>query len=728
MSPVDSVSPASEPAALAVDSGQTAIRVRSRHPQYFEHSFPGAITSRALLPQLADAVVAASRLAGRPFQLVTIGTTGLTDVDNDPDQLLELCRDAGTEEVRLAHDSITSYLAALGPEPGVVVAAGTGVVTLGVGASGTQRVDGWGYLLGDCGSGYWLGRAALHHALRAYDGRGPATALTQVLIDAFPQPEGAYIELQTDPDKVRRIAGFARAVCELAATDEVAASICREAGEELALSAYAAARRVALGDDVRVCLIGGVFEAGAVRAATEAALRTRVPGVRIVAPLGEGIDGAEELARIEPGHPLASSIAIARSSGTRHLFRVQPPLRDYAWGSPTHIPHLLGRQPDGRPQAELWLGAHPSAPATVGGAGLDQVLADRPELTSTEPAAGVRAGGGPAPRGLPFLMKVLAAGRPLSLQVHPNREQAAEGYERENAAGIALGDPRRNYADREHKPELILAITPFVALCGFRAPSQAADDLAELLALTGRDGLAAEPSALAADLLGALREPDESAALRRAVRLLLSGRPAVRELAAAVVQAAHQHSGRYADTVRLAGDYGDDPGVLAMALLNRVDLAPGEALYLDAGNIHAYLGGLGIEAMAPSDNVLRGGLTPKHVDVDGLLEIVNFAALRPQFVPAQTSESDGVRMDSYWPPVSDFSVHRLLATGGPRELALTEPAMVIVTDGSLEVSAGSERLVLQRGDSAFHAAGAPLSVRAIEAPAIAYLTTVGVQR
>lgn len=701
MLPVDNAEPDTDLSILAVDSGQTAIRVRSRHPRFFEHSFPGAITSRSLLPQLADAVVAASRLAQRPFPLVTIGTTGLTDLDNDPERLLALCREAGTEQVRLAHDSITSYLAALGLQPGVVVAAGTGVVTLGVGVSGTQRVDGWGYLLGDAGSGYWLGRSALTHALRGYDGRGPATALTQVLIDAFPHPEDAYIELQTDPDKVRRIAGFARAVADLAPTDQVAESICREAGEELALSACAAADRVGLGADPRVCLIGGVFEAGAVRAATESALRRRLPGVRMVAPLGEGIDGAEELARVRPDHPLAGSVAIARSYGSRHLFRVQPPLRDYAWGSRTYIPELLGRQPDGRPQAELWLGAHPSAPATIDGVGLHELLAGRPEL----------AGGD-----LPFLMKVLAAGRPLSLQVHPSRDQAAVGYDREDAAGIALGDPRRNYADRQHKPEMILAITPFVALCGFRSPAEAADDLAELIG---------EQTGVGGELLRALRDPDEATALRRSVELLLSGRPEVRALAARLVAAAQQHPGRYADTVRRAGDYGDDPGLLAMALLNRVDLAPGQALHLDAGKIHAYLSGLGIEAMAPSDNVLRGGLTPKHVDVEGLLEIVNFTTMDPALVPALTSESEGVRLDSYRPALPEFSVHRLSAISGPRELDLTGPAMLIVTEGALLLEAGDERLTLQRGDSAFHAAGAPLRVRATDAPAVAYLTTVG---
>lgn len=685
--------------ALAVDSGQTGIKVRSRHPHYFEHTFPGAITSRPLLPQLADAVVAAARLAQREFPLVTVGTTGLTGLENDPAQLLELCRPAGTRQVRLAHDSVTSYLAALGLDPGVVVAAGTGVVTLAVGASGSARVDGWGYLLGDAGSGYWLGRAALDHALRAHDGRGPATALTAVLYASFANPEGAYIELQADDDKVRRIAAFARAVCDLASGDDVAAAICRKAGEELAVSATAAATRVGLGTDPRVCLIGGVFGAAAVRDACVAELRDRLPGVRLVEPWGEGIDGAEELARVAAGHPLSAQVAVAGS--TRSLFRVEPPLRDYAWGSITDIPELLGRQPDGRPQAELWLGAHPGAPATVDGVGLDRLLADDPALTRGE---------------LPFLMKVLAAGRPLSLQVHPNRGQARAGFERENAAGLAVGDPRRSYADPEHKPEMIVAITSFVALSGFRRPAEAAADLAELV----------DPdSAVAGELLDLLRSADPQQALRGAFELILSGRPEVRRLAGQVVVAARNHPGRLADTIRRAEDYGDDPGVLATALLNRVDLAPGEALYLDAGNVHAYLQGLGIEAMAPSDNVLRGGLTPKHIDVQGLLEIVRFAAVEPDQVPVETSDVDGVALASWWPPAEEFSVHRIRTDGGSRQLSLPGPAMLIVTTGALELSTPDERLTVRRGDSAFHSSGGALTVRAVEAPTEAYLTTTG---
>lgn len=697
---------------LAVDSGQTGIKVRCLGGAPYEHTFPGVVTSTTLLPQLADVVLAAARATGSDFPLVTVGTTGLTATENDPGQLLDLCSAAGTVEVRLAHDSITSFLGALGVRAGVVVAAGTGVVTLGVGATAMSRVDGWGNLIGDAGSGYWIGREALDRVLRAHDGRGPATALTDVVRDVFPDLEQAYIELQTNPDRVRVIASFARAVSDLAAGDPVAADICARAGAELAHSAVAAARNVGLDREPEtvVCLMGGVFGSTAVRAACEAALRRDLPGYRSVPPLGDGLAGAVALADLGPDHPMSAQVAIA-SRPT--LFRVQPPLRDYAWGSASAIPDLLGTEADGRPQAELWLGAHPGDPARLeSGEGLDARLAREPQLL----CEAARDGAGQ----LPFLMKLLAAGQPLSLQVHPTREQAAVGHAREDAAGVALEAPERSYKDTEHKPEIIVAISRFAALCGFRPPAAARADLLELLGADGARGFGAE-------LARALADPDPGSALSAALQLILSGRPEVRELAATAVARAATADGPLADTLRLVGaSYGDDPGVLATALLNRVDLEPGEALYLDAGNIHAYLHGIGIEAMAPSDNVLRGGLTPKHIDVAGLLEIVKFSPIEPLRVPVLDSVANGVRLESYRPPAEEFSVHVIEADGGPRVLEeLDGPALLLVTAGTLELSCGPDNLRIGRGESAFKAAGEPLVVRSVDGPATGYLTTVG---
>lgn len=396
------------------------------------------------------------------------------------------------------------------------------------------------------------------------------------------------------------------------------------------------------------------------------------------------------------------------------LHTVRNPIRNYAWGSLTAIPDCLGVEPSGEPQAEMWLGAHPGAPSVLveSGVRLDDFLHQHPEQLG---AALERFG----PQ-LPFLMKLLAAATPLSLQVHPTMEQARVGFARDEAAGLSLDDPQRSYKDPFHKPEIIVALSDFKALCGFRPPAEARLELAALLGDEGNHGVGAE-------LLSNLGAADEPDALRSAFELIMSGRPDVRTLAQAAIAAAQAATGQLADTIRFVGShYGDDPGVLGAALLNRVDMVAGEALYLDAGNIHAYLEGFGIEAMAPSDNVLRGGLTPKRVDVPGLLEIVNFRAIVPTRVEGAVSSAADVTLTSYRPPADEFSVHVIEATGGPRTLTeLTGPSILIVVDGSLEVSAGDASVLLGRGDSLFQAAGAPLAVRSTNGPARAFLTTVG---
>jgi N-acetylglucosamine kinase-like BadF-type ATPase len=208
---------------------------------------------------------------------------------------------------------LTSYLGARGAERGAVVAAGTGVVTLAVGATEVARVDGWGYLIGDAGSGYSIGRAALDAVLRAHDGRGPATALTEVVRADFPDLEQAYIELQADPGRVRRIAGYARVVADLAPGDEVAAGICAEAGAELALSVATGLRRV--GEDAVpapvVCGMGGVLRSAAVAGPFAAELRRRWEHVDIRPPLGSGIDGAARLPQVPPASALYALITRA---------------------------------------------------------------------------------------------------------------------------------------------------------------------------------------------------------------------------------------------------------------------------------------------------------------------------------------------------------------------------------------------------------------------------------
>jgi N-acetylglucosamine kinase-like BadF-type ATPase len=283
---------------LAIDAGQTGIRTRAGSD---EREFPGILTSEPLIPQLARLI----RELGT-FDTVSIGSTGLTAEETDPAGLREL---VGAGQVLMAHDSVTSYLGALGAQRGAVVAVGTGVVTLAVGATAVARVDGWGNLIGDAGSGYWIGRAALDAVMRAHDGRGPATALTDVVRADFPDLEQAYIELQGDPGRVRRIASYARTVADLAGSDDVAARICREAAAELAHSVITALERVDEDSAPLVCGIGGVLRGDAIAGPFAAALRARWERVDIRDPLGSGIDGAALLPDVGRDSALYPSIS-----------------------------------------------------------------------------------------------------------------------------------------------------------------------------------------------------------------------------------------------------------------------------------------------------------------------------------------------------------------------------------------------------------------------------------
>ncbi|TKA10127.1 mannose-6-phosphate isomerase, class I [Actinacidiphila oryziradicis] len=379
--------------------------------------------------------------------------------------------------------------------------------------------------------------------------------------------------------------------------------------------------------------------------------------------------------------------------------RLTNTVRPYAWGSTTAIPELLGTEPTGEPQAELWMGAHPGTPSRIdrgsGPAALNDVIDAAPSAELGAPAV-ARFG----PR-LAFLLKVLAAGSPLSLQVHPDLAQAQAGFADEEARGIPVDAPHRNYKDANHKPEMIVALAPFDGLCGFRHPAEAA----ALLAGLGVDSL--KPYA---DILHAR---PESAALREVLTAVLT---ADRETMAGTVTAATEaatrlaaedgpHAAAYAAYASIAHGYPGDPGVIAAMLLNYVRLQPGEALYLGAGVPHAYIAGLGVEIMANSDNVLRCGLTPKHIDVPELLRIVRFEATDPGVLRPETS-AEGEEL--YETPIDEFRLSRyILAPGtGPRLLADRTPQILLCTEGSVRLqSADGSELLLARGESAFVPAG-----------------------
>jgi mannose-6-phosphate isomerase len=337
-------------------------------------------------------------------------------------------------------------------------------------------------------------------------------------------------------------------------------------------------------------------------------------------------------------------------------------VRPYAWGSRTVIAELQGRPtPSDGPEAELWLGAHPGDPSTVTGpdgpASLAALIEDDPKGQLGSEVAGEF-----GPR-LPYLMKVLAADAPLSLQAHPDAEYARRAFAEQEADPSAP----RNYTDAHHKPEMLVALTPFEALCGFRDPVAAADALAALslpaldqvvTALrTGVDGLASAertlltwPAADRADLISSV--------------VARTGSPLVRSLAA---------------------HYPGDPGVLVALLLNHVRLAPGEAIWMPAGNLHAYLSGAGIEIMAASDNVLRGGLTPKRVDVDELLRVLRFEVLDDPILPA-SEEAPGIV--TWKVPAREFALYRIRLDGTrpPTVVPALGPRVVLGTSGSVFVA------------------------------------------
>ena len=371
--------------------------------------------------------------------------------------------------------------------------------------------------------------------------------------------------------------------------------------------------------------------------------------------------------------------------------------RPYAWGSTTAIAQLLGHEASGSPEAELWLGAHPGSPSVIldptqtgGATTLDEWIAADPQTTLGRFAASGR---------LPFLLKVLAAGSPLSLQAHPTLEQARAGFARENARGIALDAPQRNYKDAFPKPELIYALSPsFDALCGFRPLEEVR---ALLLALIGASLSLEDPQPQPLeDLLDSLSGSD--GALSHTFEWLIGQRTGVATLVSLVVTLAQRGVAGYepemATVVQLAANFPGDPGIVISLLLNRVTLAAGEALYLPAGNIHAYLGGLGVELMAASDNVLRGGLTPKHIDVPELLDVLDFT---PVAVPYLQSTSPSAGVAAFTPDVSDFELLRIDGMFLDASVALTGPAIALCTAGDVSISGAASSRSLVLGDSVY---------------------------
>jgi mannose-6-phosphate isomerase len=351
-----------------------------------------------------------------------------------------------------------------------------------------------------------------------------------------------------------------------------------------------------------------------------------------------------------------------------NAYKLENTVKHYRWGSPDWIPRLLGTENPGRePWAELWMGVHRGGPSKTVWNGRTVPLSDLVKL--------------------PFLLKFLAAETPLSIQAHPGLNQAREGFERENKAGMALSDPKRNYQDPSHKPEILCALTPFTALAGFREPAETAALLEKV------------------DGTGALR-----AALDRGYREFLSflfalGQEERAALSDAALRAARRYTGEgtpwplVGECARL---YPGDPGILSPLYLNVVELQPFEAIFIGAGIFHAYARGFGVECMANSDNVLRGGLTPKHIDLEELFRILSFEPSRPEILKPVRQDGEAGNAPGcygYTTACGEFSLFLLRgADGQGAELAAPGDAIAVVYEGTVTLPSG---ITLRPGESAY---------------------------
>ncbi|MET0422276.1 MAG: mannose-6-phosphate isomerase, class I [Actinoplanes sp.] len=403
------------------------------------------------------------------------------------------------------------------------------------------------------------------------------------------------------------------------------------------------------------------------------------------------------------------------------VYQLTGVVRPYAWGSRTVLAEMQGRPaPTAEPEAEWWLGAHPGDPSTVAGpdgpVSLDSFIADDPKGQLGEAvtsAFGSR---------LPFLLKVLSAEAPLSLQAHPDLEYAREAY----AKQLAEPSLPKNYTDANHKPEMLVALTEFEALCGFRDPAVSANELEALqipalapVVSALRDGHLrtavellltwpeADRTALTDAVVAAARSDGRTAAAGADAALAAAGADPTFAFAGIGAALAADSAESFALAADLADRYPGDPGVLVALLLNHVRLQPGEAIWMPAGNLHAYIRGAGVELMAASDNVLRGGLTPKRVDVGELLNVLRFVVLNDPILPSRRVAPGVITWDV---PVPDFALFHidLDGSGPPIEVPATGPRIILGTAGEVFVgeSIDGTPVAVPRGSAAYASADA----------------------
>ena len=384
---------------------------------------------------------------------------------------------------------------------------------------------------------------------------------------------------------------------------------------------------------------------------------------------------------------MESLMAHRYDEAMKSFYSLENSTKNYEWGHESHIPLFLQNLPqEGTPVAELWMGAHASSPSFIQGEqgriGLDQAIASDLESWLGTKAAS-RFGR------LPFLYKLLAAGKSLSIQAHPNKAMAEEGFARENAAGVPLDARERNYKDDNHKPEILMALTPFSAMIGFREQEVIRHTMKTLCSW----GNLPLPSFV----------DDQEDFLRNFLQgLLTAPKTQIQALLDAAVAYAEEKDCSWDSlqkqwVIRLNRQFPGDAGVLSPLFLNVLTIAPGQALYQPARMLHAYLDGFGVELMANSDNVLRGGLTPKNVDVQELTQVLDFRSSQPEVLLPQ-EVAPGLSRFSL--PIDEFSLSLLDGVQGVSLEAGEGPRMILVLEGELTLSDGQEHLVLRQGESA----------------------------
>jgi len=353
------------------------------------------------------------------------------------------------------------------------------------------------------------------------------------------------------------------------------------------------------------------------------------------------------------------------------LYRLKNHIKHYEWGSAKLIPEFLSIENDDEvPYAEMWMGTHRLSPSQ---AEVDGRLADLTEISAD----------------LPFLFKLIAVESPLSIQAHPDKERAEEGFKREESQGLSIRNPTRNYKDANHKPEILCAISTFTLMAGFREPDGICISLEEFLLV------APQLKEIISPLLRALG----SGSLSGFFRILSNFSRIEREYLSIFIREKEGSQDGIISPVQwklmkdFAAQYPGDPAIISPLYLNIVTLQPGQAVFVPAGVLHAYLSGFGVELMAASDNVLRGGLTPKHVDTGELMNVLHFVPFIPQII---TPASSAPRF-CYHTPCSDFLLTLMRGAGDENVFAETKPAICLVTEG--ELRAGSE--TFKKGESFF---------------------------